>query len=29
VLSGTVLNLNSGRRPPACRGARCAGYPAK
>jgi len=27
VQSGAVLTLNSGRRPPGCRGARSAGYP--
>ncbi len=27
IQSGAVLTLNSGRRPPGCRGARCAGYP--
>jgi hypothetical protein len=27
VQSGAVLTLNSGRRPPGCRGTRCPGYP--
>ena len=29
VQSGAVLTLKSGRRPPGCRGACCAGYPSK